>query len=341
MNNSLEEFWKEQARTRRKILGWFLLITIILFSLISGLCYWITQPLFFTPENTGNGVTVDPEFLRAHVEKLSKEFAPRSAGDINNLNKSADYIKENFEKFNGRVSEQQYQVNGKLYRNIIVAFGEETNEKIIVGAHYDAAGEKPAADDNASGIAGLIELSKLLAGKDLPMTVELVAYTLEEPPYFGTEQMGSYIHAKSLNDSGSRVRLMISFEMIGYFSDDPNSQKFPVSFLSLLYPNKGNYVAIVGNLTNVSATRSLKSAMSGTSDLPIYSANTPSFINGVDFSDHRNYWKFGYNAVMITDTAFYRNFNYHTSQDTAEKLDYNRMSKVVEGVYQAVVEMAK
>lgn len=205
----------------------------------------------------------------------------------------------------------------------------------------DAAWNFPAADDNASGIAGLIELAHLLVKTELKTKVELVAYALEEPPFFGGERMGSFIHAKSLKDNKVSVRLMIALEMIGYFSDAPNSQKYPVSLLGLLYPSNGNFIVVVGNFENVLTVRRIKSVMRDASDLPVRSINAPGTINGVDFSDHRNYWHFGYNAVMITDTAFYRNPNYHTAQDTAEKLDYNRMAQVVEAVFAAVVETAK
>jgi Zn-dependent M28 family amino/carboxypeptidase len=153
--------------------------------------------------------------------------------------------------------------------------------------------------------------------------------------------MGSFVHAKSLKGENAVLRLMISLEMIGYFSDEPNSQSFPISVMSLFYPSRGNFIAVVGNFGNFSIVRKVKSTMLGQNELPIRSINAPASIPGVDFSDHRNYWAFGYDAVMITDSAFYRNPNYHTGADTPEKLDYNRMSKVVEGVYYTVIDFAK
>jgi Zn-dependent M28 family amino/carboxypeptidase len=222
-----------------------------------------------------------------------------------------------------------------------VRFGPEAGERLVVGAHYDAFGPYPAADDNASGVAGLIELAYLLGQHPPALAVELVAFTLEEPPYFRTAEMGSAVHAQSLKAAGVTVRVMFSLEMIGYFSDAPDSQRFPVPLLSLCYPSRGNFITVAGNVGEGLLVRRIKRAMSGASELPVYSINAPRLIPGLDFSDHLNYWQAGYPAVMITDTAFFRNRNYHTMQDTADKLDYRRMAQVVEGVMAAVVALSQ
>lgn len=323
------------------IIYWFAAVVTVGLFLAAILIFWTTQPLLVAPKNRESAISVSPEKLRTHAEKLSQDYFPRSFTFPHNLDKAANYIKQEFEKAGGKTSEQTFDVKGTTYRNVIARFGAETKERIVIGAHYDSAGALPAADDNASGVAGLIELAYLLGKTELNTQVELVAFTLEEPPFFGSEQMGSFVHAASLKKESVPVRLMISLEMIGYFSDEPNSQKFPVSILGLLYPTRGNFIVVVSGLNNGLTVRSIKSAMSDASDLPVYSINAPAFIPGIDFSDHKNYWHFGYNAVMITDTAFYRNFNYHTGKDTAEKLDYNRMSKVVKGVHTIVIEAAK
>jgi Zn-dependent M28 family amino/carboxypeptidase len=171
--------------------------------------------------------------------------------------------------------------------------------------------------------------------------VELVAFSLEEPPYFRTTGMGSSVHAVSLSKQNVRVRAMFSLEMLGCFSDAPNSQHFPIGVLSAFYPSTGNYIAVVGRLSDGLLVRRTKAAMRNAAPLPVYSINAPQFIPGIDFSDQLNYWHAGYGAVVITDTAFYRNRNYHTAQDTAEKLDYKRMAMVVEGVYAAVMDLAR
>ncbi len=224
---------------------------------------------------------------------------------------------------------------------MLAQFGPDTKERIVVGAHYDAAGPYPGADDNASGVAGLIELAHLLGKATLPLRVELVAFTLEEPPHFATFQMGSAVHAASLKKQGVSVRLMVSLEMIGYFSDASGSQGFPTPALKPFYPSAGNFITIVGKPSEGALVRRVKKAMQAASPLPVYSINAPQTVPGIDFSDHRNYWQAGYPAVMLTDTAFYRNKNYHTEQDTPETLDYRRMALVVEGIYAAVLAEAR
>jgi Zn-dependent M28 family amino/carboxypeptidase len=185
-------------------------------------------------------------------------------------------------------------------------------------------------------VAGLIELAHLLGKESLQTRVELVAFTLEEPPYFRTQYMGSAVHAAALKRQNVPVRLMLSLEMIGYFTDAPDSQSFPLSVLRYFYPSQGNFIAVIGKIGQGSLTRRVKRAMRGASELPVYSLNAPVGVAGIDFSDHLNYWNAGYQAAMITDTAFYRNPNYHSSGDTPNTLDYKRMALVVQGVCAAV-----
>src|SRR5215468_4017696 len=308
--------------------------------LIVALCLYVTQPLIWSA-NISAPISVDPAKLETHVRTLSQSFAPRDGAHPENLDRCAAYIRQEFERANDRVSEQPFTVDGKTYRNVIAHFGPETKEMVVVGAHYDTAGPLPGADDNASGVAGLLELTRLLGNRQLPMRVELVAYTLEEPPFFRSEQMGSAMHAKALKREGAVVRVMFTLEMIGYFSDARDSQHFPSSAFSLFYPTEGNFISVVGKLGDGMLVRRIKKAMTGATSLPVYSINAPRLISGVDLSDHLSYWREGYPAVMITDTAFYRNANYHTLDDTAERLDYRRMGQAVEGVYAAVIDMTR
>jgi Zn-dependent M28 family amino/carboxypeptidase len=285
---------------------------------------------------------VDAARLEAHVRMLSETLGPRDEGHPENLDRVAAYLRKEFEQAKAAaVWEQPFESRGRTYRNVIASFGPRTNELIVVGAHYDTAGALPGADDNASGVAGLIELAYLLGRTPPAMRVELVAFTLEEPPYFRSPLMGSAVHAASLRAQGTSVRAMISLEMIGYFSDRPDSQQYPVALLKALYPSRGNFITVVGKLDQGRTLRRVKGAMHGASPLPVYSINAPRAIPGVDFSDHLNYWNQGYDAVMITDTAFYRNPNYHTFTDTPETLDYRRMAMVVQGVYAAVGALAR
>ena len=338
--SAVEAQWQSQAERRRRIIKLMLLVVLILLLVLIAIWFWATQPLLSraTPNSQR---TVDPSRLEAHVRKLSIELGPRDAGHPEGLDQVAAYIKNEFSQTGAFVSEQVYRVKGTTYRNVIAHFGPETEERIIVGAHYDTAGPLPGADDNASGVAALIELARLLDSQQLPLRVELVAFSLEEPPYFRTTGMGSSVHAVSLSKQNVRVRAMFSLEMLGCFSDTPNSQHFPIGLLSAFYPSTGNYIAVVGRISDGLLVRRTKAAMRNAAPLPVYSINAPQFVPGIDFSDQLNYWHAGYGAVMITDTAFYRNRNYHTAQDTAEKLDYKRMAMVVEGVYAAVMDLAR
>ena len=318
-----------------------MLLVICGFAIVAILpSFWVAQPLF-SKAQLSQTRTVDPARLQAHVQMLSLQFSPRDQSRPENLDRTASYIGEQFLEAKGRVTEQPFDLDGKTYRNVIATFGPETDERIVVGAHYDAYHPFPAADDNASGVAGLIELAGLLGKSNLPLRIDLVAFTLEEPPYFHTAHMGSVVHAESLKKQGVKVRAMLSLEMIGYFSDTPDSQSFPVSLLRALYPSQGNFISVVGGVGDGLLVRRIKRAMRDASPLPVYSINAPRFVPGIDFSDHLSYWNAGYSAVMITDTAFYRNHNYHTPYDTAEKLDYKRMAMVVEGVDAAVLALAR
>jgi len=271
---------------------------------------------------------------------LAETFFPRDETHIENLNRTANYLRKEFQQAKGDVFDQCYDVRQKTYCNVIARFGPDTKERIVVGAHYDAFGELPGADDNASGVAGLIELAYLLGKALLPTRVELVAFTLEEPPYFRTQNTGSAVHASSLKKQGVSVRIMISLEMIGFFSDADNSQKFPIPLMKLFYPSRGDFIVVVGKLGQGPITRRVKRAMRTGTALGVYSINAPAFVAGIDWSDHLYYWQAGYPAVMITDTSIYRNSNYHTENDTAASLDYKRMAMVVQAVFIAVLALA-
>lgn len=320
----------------RITLGTVILIIIFIFLI----WFWATQPILLR-EKSLSDARVDPAKLEKHVRVLSETLSPRNYVNTGNLDEVAKYILTEFSKTKGNVSEQVFKVENGEYRNVILKLGPETNERIVIGAHYDAAFELPGADDNSSGVAGLIELAHLLNKTSPPMAIELIAYTLEEPPFFRTDNMGSAVHARSMKDQGVKIRIMISLEMIGYFSDEPDSQTFPIGVLKYIYPSTGNWIAVIGDISSGLDVRRVKKSMMEVIQLPVYSFNAPpNDFSGIDWSDHLNYWKYGYPAVMITDTSFLRNLNYHTERDTADLLDYERMSQVVTGVYGAILLIA-
>ena len=303
---------------------------------------WVLKTVMspLSVKETGNPVAVDRQALYDHVMYLSTASPARTIGYLRILNETADYIQAQFESHGLSPELQEYQVEEGKVRNVIVQLGPTHKPRIVIGAHYDVCGEQPGADDNASGVAGLIELARVLKENESLLThhFELVAYTLEEPPYFGTDLMGSAVHAKALHDAGAEVALMVSLEMIGYFTDEPDSQKFPSGLLEGLYPTVGNFIALVGNLKSKHTLERLKRPMLAASKVPLYSISSPGIVEGVDFSDHRNYWRYGYPAMMLTDTAYFRNPNYHSRTDTIDTLDFEKMALVIEALAWGVLE---
>lgn len=288
-----------------------------------------------TPSSREAAPVASVERLESLTRTLTARFTPRDFNSPENLDAAAIWIREHLEQAGARVSEQPFELDGITYRNIIGSFGPADGARVVIGAHYDAAGPYPGADDNASGVAGLIELAYMFAETPPSGRVDLVAFTLEEPPIFRTPYMGSRVHAQSLRSEGASVTGMLSLEMIGYFSDEPGSQQFPLGILRLLYPSTGNFITVAGSFSHTGLVRRVKRAMKSASPLPVRSINAPRAVPGIDFSDHASYWNAGYPAVMITDTAFYRNPNYHTARDTPDRLDYRRMAMVVDGVFAA------
>jgi Zn-dependent M28 family amino/carboxypeptidase len=302
----------------------------------AGLMVGVTQPLFGALPDRSS-VTVSEDELRAHVVMLSETFAPRSYKHIRNLNGCADYIATHLREAGGRVSIQPFSARGRDYQNVIAEFGPVDGALLVVGAHYDSYGSTPGADDNASGVAGLLELADLLGQTNLNRRVALVAFTLEEPPFFRTPDMGSARYVKMLMETGTEVEAMICLEMIGTFSEEEGSQQYPSVALKWLYPDRGNFIALIGRPGDRPLIAQMKRTMRGATDLPVHSMCAPARFPGVDFSDHQNFWNAGIRAVMVTDTAFHRNLHYHGDGDTADRLNYRQMAKVVVGVYESVL----
>lgn len=289
--------------------------------------------------NIRSNIPVKKERLYSDVKEITSIKPARNYKNTGSLDKTADYIYDQFQKLSNNAEIQKYKAGGKEYKNVICSFGPMDKERIIIGAHYDVCGEQPGADDNASGVAGLLEIARLISElkPDLKKRIDLVAYSLEEPPFFRTEFMGSAVHAKSLADS--KVKVMISLEMLGCFSEKPRSQQYPVFFLKWFYPSKANFIAVVGKYGQGKHIKEIKKYMIQGSNIDVRSLSAPSSLTGIDFSDHLNYWKYGFKAVMITDTSFYRNRNYHYITDTIETLDFDKMAEAVRGVYWAVVNI--
>lgn len=278
----------------------------------------------------------DTTLISKHLRAITKTDKFRTYKNIEQLNQTAQYIKEIFSMYSDSVVVQEYSVAGQVYKNIICSFGTHNKKRIVVGAHYDVCGNQEGADDNASGVVGLLELARLLKGEALNKRIDLVAYTLEEPPFFRTNNMGSYVHAKSLADKKIEIYGMVSLEMIGYFKTEKKSQSYPIGLLSLFYGSRGNYITLVKKFGSGKFARHFSRKFKSTKTIRTKSFKGPKSLPGIDFSDHLNYWNFGFSALMITDTSFYRNSNYHKASDTLETLDIPRMAKVIDSVLMAL-----
>jgi len=281
----------------------------------------------------------DPDLLRQWVDYLAVEIGHRPAVRVDLLDRVAERLADTFTALGYAVTRQPVPYRKTRHLNVIARPKGESeqaggNPLLVVGAHYDSVSRTPGADDNASGIAGLMEMARLLRDNP-PPNLRLVAFCPEEPPAYRTKAMGSYFYARSLRENNVKLLGMICLEMIGYFADSPGSQSYPLPFMNTVYPDRGDFIAMVGNIRSALWTRRVRNVFAGATDLPVETLNAPSILVGIDFSDHWSFNKFGYPAVMVTDTAFYRNPHYHLPTDTPETLDYQRTAKVVDGLAEA------
>ena len=302
------------------------------------------MPVQYIKSNISEEICADSSEIRRWIEYLSLEIGPRPYSSPAILRTVADRLSYDLKEMGYDVDEQLFYYKSEKYYNICASFPHDSSSDIslplfVVGAHYDTVSCSPGADDNASGVAGIMELARLISSDYLP-SVRLVLFALEEPPVFRTRYMGSFVYAKRLKKKKVRLRGMICLDMIGYFTDRPKSQSFPLFFMDMVYPSIGNFIALVGNMKSSKWTNEVKEAFEKGTDLPIESLNAPGFVVGVDFSDHRSFNQFGYPSLMVTDTAFYRNRNYHRPSDLPNTLDFQRAAKVVDALAFAVKTLA-
>ncbi len=277
--------------------------------------------------------------LRAHVVALSQTVGERSLYMPRSQDKAKDYIVAQFRAAGLEPEVFDYTglphgdfVRKQPFHNVEATLGQPGPEGTwIVSAHYDSAPGTPGADDNASGVAVVLELARLLKESPPAAGVRLVAFGTEEPPSFGTTDMGSERCVRELQRRGIKIRGLINLEMLGYYNDNPKSQLFP-PFLSLFYPDRGYFLGLVGNLRSAMLTAAVRSSWKKVSPLPLETTILPSVSSTLALSDQLNFWSAGERAVMLTDTAYFRYPHYHQAEDTAEKLDYERMAQAALGV---------
>jgi len=302
---------------------------------------WITVLAVWTKEGEmadANGIL---QRIYGHVAYLTEDIGERSILFPENLTRTRDYILRAYEGMHVPAQLQHYDCSGMDVANVIgrIVFREYPSLHYVVGAHYDSVEGTVGADDNASAIAVQLELARSLktlqSTADLNLTVTLVSFALEEPPIFMTPGMGSRVYVADARSRGEKIDGMICLEMVGYTCREAGCQSYPFPLMFMNYPKEGNFIGIVGNYGSRTLTRSLFQAFQKNASLPAVPLTIP--FNGwlmpaVRLSDHASFWDNGYKAVMITDSAFYRNPYYHTRADTMEKLDYQFMSEVVKSL---------
>lgn len=282
-----------------------------------------------------------PERLFRHVDMLAGIIGPRHPGKRGSMEATAAYIDAELKAIGLTVARETYSVGGQPTDNVVVNIPGTTrpNEIVILGAHYDSTPATPGADDNGSAVAVMIETARLLHEIVPSRSVRFVAFACEEAPYFHTGEMGSMIHAQGCTQRGENVVAMLCLEMVGYFVDHKNSQQVPPAipkWLRWLFPSRGNFLAAVANPQSWKLCWQFRRGFKKATRFPLFSIVLPERIPEIHLSDHRGFWLEGFPALMLTDTSFLRNPNYHLRTDTADTLDYDRMAQVTIGVASAV-----
>ena len=318
---------------------WRVLVALLLLG--AGAWYMSYRPgkgkQVMTPPN------ISAEQLRAHVTKLAGEIGERNTELPAKLHAAADYIEQIWRSQGYRVCRQRYTAGGVECCNLEVQINgmDEPGPVILVGAHYDSVAGSPGANDNASGVAAMLEMSRVFAKLSSKRAVRFVAFVNEEPPYFETELQGSAVYARAARQRGDDIRTMISLETMGCFSDAPGSQRFPVPLFKLIYPTRGNYIAFVSNFGSRGVMHEGVRAFRAHTDFPVECCATFANIPGVGWSDHAPFWREGYRAFMVTDTAPFRYPHYHTEQDTPDKINYESLGRVTQGLCGALATLSE
>ena len=284
---------------------------------------------------------IPPENLRTHVQVLAGEVGERNVYNPTALARAADYIEQQWRTQGYEIVRYTYRVSDTDCANIEVTRRgtSRSNEIVLVGAHYDSVLGSPGANDNASGVAAMLELSRFFAHYGTARTIRFVAFVNEEPPFFETERMGSRVYAKMARARGDDIRAMLSLETMGYYSDARRSQHYPAIF-SLFYSDRGNFIAFVSDFSSRQSLLQAVAAFRAHSDFPVECVATSRRIVGIGWSDHGSFWLNGYPALMVTDTAVFRYPYYHTVEDTPDKVNYDALARVTEGLCGVVTSLA-
>ena len=327
-----------------KRLAWALRLAVVPLVTLAGIWFvtgmpgssWTGPP----PPLTGREQLVR-DHLKHHVAALAGRIGERNVWRPEAMAAAAAYIQQLLEEAGYTVNVQAFPSRGLTVHNIeaVLPGHVAADEIIVVGAHYDTVTDCPGANDNASGVATLLELARLLAGTSLSRSVRFVAFANEEAPFFYGDEMGSKRYAARAQAQGEHVVAMLSLETLGYYTDRPGSQKYPFPF-SWFYPDSGNFIGFVGNLSSRTLVRQAVAAFRASTAFPSEGVAAPSGIEGIHWSDHWSFWQAGYPAIMVTDTAPFRYPYYHTANDTPAQLDYTGLARVTGGLAEVVGVLA-
>ncbi len=305
----------------------------------------VVTPMSDLHADKGEGVMIDRQQIRQHLQEhlhaLTVSIGERSVRKPENLKKTAAYITSFYEELGLAIDTQAYSYGQMPVANVIadISFRKDPQLRFVLGAHYDSVSGTVGADDNASATAVQLEVARLLAQlpdkNTLDLAVRFVSFALEEPPVYGTRHMGSRVYARSARAQNEKIDGMICLEMVGYACHEPGCQHYPFPLMFMDYPKTGNFIGIVGNFKSRGFAKDLVAQFQKNEDLPVVKLTVP--FNGyimpaVRLSDHASFWDKGYKAVMVTDSAFFRNPYYHTAADTMDKLDLDFMTEVVESL---------
>lgn len=333
------------GRRRRLLATWLGTLTLFAFAALAG-GYWLLLHMPGTsfrgePSPLGAQGEALRERLQSHVQALSEEIGERHYWRPEALQAAGDYIVRSFEMAGHRPRRQAVPTGSRTFHNIevILPGGHLADEVLVVGAHYDTTRDSPGADDNASGVAVLIELAALLQDIGLDRSLHLVAFVNEEMPFFGSNSMGSLLYARRATAEGQNIVGMISLEMLGYFSNEPDSQAYPFP-LKHFYPDRGDFLAFVGNLESRRLLHRAIGAFRQHAEVPSEGLVAPPLLGDIRRSDHWAFWESGYSAMMLTDTANFRNPYYHGPDDTHDRLDYATMARLTESLAVSLEAMA-
>ncbi len=297
------------------------------------------MPTTLAPLNTEQTTVADN--LLQHVKVLADEIGERHYGEMEAYGRAADYIVDTFTSIGFVPYIEQFGEETEFKNIIAEHYGMRLPEEIIiVGAHYDTVWMSPGADDNASGVAVMLELARQLRSEALDRTVRFIAFANEEYPHYFTDEMGSLVHARQASERGEQIRAMFSLEMLGYYSDEPGSQNYPKPF-NWIYPDTANFVAFVSNFKSRRLLTDSIASFRNSKQFPSEGLAAPVLlVRDVRRSDQAAFWRYGFAGVMVTDTAAYRNYGYHNVSDVYSSLNYAHMARITSGLLEVIIDQA-